>query len=64
LPPRSLVMFHFTDDPIIPLADGKALYDKAGQPKSWHQYNGTVHGVYSETYAEDLHSDLKEIFGR
>jgi dienelactone hydrolase len=64
LPPRPLVMFHFTDDPIIPLAEGKALYNKALSPKAWHQYNGTVHGVYSETYAEDLHAELKEIFGR
>ena len=63
LPPRTLAMYHFTNDPIIPIKDGRSLYDKAGQPKAWYQYNGTVHGVYSEIYAEDLHAELKKIFG-
>jgi len=64
LPPRPLVLFHFTDDPIIPVAYGRSLYDSAGQPKAWYQYNGTVHGVYSEIFAEDLHAELRKIFGR
>lgn len=64
LPPRKLVMFHFTGDPIIPVASGRALYDAASQPKAWYQYNGTVHGLYSDTYAPDLHTELESIFGR
>jgi len=64
LPPRTLVMFHFTSDPIIPIAEGKVLYDMAPLPKAWHQYNGTVHGVYSDVYAGDLQNELKAIFGR
>jgi dienelactone hydrolase len=64
LPPRKLVMFHFTDDTIIPLAYGRSLYDSASQPKVWYQYNGSVHGVYSDVYAPDLHAELRSIFGR
>lgn len=64
LPPRKLVMFHFTSDPVIPIAYGRSLYDAAGQPKAWYQYNGSVHGVYSDRYAPDLHAELVSIFGR
>jgi fermentation-respiration switch protein FrsA (DUF1100 family) len=64
LPPRKLVMFHFTNDTIIPIDYGRSLYDNASQPKAWYQYNGTVHGVYSDVFAPDLHAELKSIFGR
>jgi dienelactone hydrolase len=64
LPPRKLVMFHFTNDTIIPITYGKSLYDNAGQPKAWYQYNGSVHGVYSDIYAPDLHAELRNVFGR
>lgn len=64
LPPRKLIMFHFTGDPIIPVASGRQLYNAAQQPKSWHEYNGTVHGLYSDVYAPDLHDELKGVFGR
>jgi dienelactone hydrolase len=63
LPPRKLVMFHFTGDPIIPIEDGRSLYDDASQPKAWYQYNGTVHGVYSDVFAPDLHAELMSVFG-
>jgi dienelactone hydrolase len=64
LPPRKLVMFHFTNDTIIPIAYGRSLFDNAGQPKAWYQYNGSVHGVYSDIYAPDLHAELMSVFGR
>jgi uncharacterized protein len=64
LPPRKLVMFHFTNDTIIPIAYGRSLYDSASQPKAWFPYNGSVHGVYSDMYAPDLHAELRSIFGR
>jgi uncharacterized protein len=64
IPPRKLVVFHFTNDSIIPIESGRALYGIAGQPKAWYQYNGSVHGLYSNIYAPDLHSELKTIFGR
>jgi dienelactone hydrolase len=64
LQPRKLVMFHFTNDTIIPIAYGRSLYDNASQPKSWYQYNGSVHGVYSDIYGPDLHAEMRRIFGR
>jgi dienelactone hydrolase len=64
LPPRKLVMFHFTNDTIIPIAYGRSLYDSASQPKAWYQYNGSVHGVYSDIFAPDLHAELKSVFQR
>jgi dienelactone hydrolase len=63
LPPQKLVLFHFTDDMIIPIAYGRSLYDNASQPKAWYQYNGTVHGVYSDIFAPDLHNELRSLFG-
>lgn len=64
LPPRKLVMFHFNNDTIIRVDMAKQLYDMAGEPKSWHVYDGDVHGVYSDAYAGDLRSELREMFGR
>jgi hypothetical protein len=62
--PRKLIMFHFTDDPVIPIALGRQLYDAASLPKAWHQYNGSTHGIYSDVYASDLHDELRSVFGR
>jgi uncharacterized protein len=64
LSPRKLIMFHFTDDPVIPIALGRQLYDAAAQPKAWHQYNGSTHGIYSDVYASDLHDELRSVFSR
>jgi dienelactone hydrolase len=64
LPPRKLVMFHFTGDPIIPIADAKQLYEAASLPKAWHQFDGNVHGVYNDAYANDLHDELRGVFGQ
>jgi len=64
LSPRKLIMFHFTDDPVIPVETGRQLYDAASQPKAWHQYNGSTHGIYSDVYATDLHDELRSVFGR
>ena len=62
--PRPIAFFHFTDDPVIPISMGRQLYDAASQPKAWHEYNGTVHGLYSDIYADDLHRELSSAFGR
>jgi fermentation-respiration switch protein FrsA (DUF1100 family) len=64
LPPGKLVLIHFSGDPVIPVAYGKQLYDVAQQPKAWHEYNGTVHGLYSDVYAPDLQAELRSVFGR
>jgi aromatic ring-opening dioxygenase catalytic subunit (LigB family) len=57
-------MFQFVNDSLVPMADGKALYDKASEPKAWHLYNGTTHGLYDKAYAADLQAELKEMLGR
>jgi dienelactone hydrolase len=62
--PRKLAMFQFVNDSLVPMADGKALYDKASEPKAWHLYNGTTHGLYDKAYAADLQAELKEMLGR
>ncbi|HEY3422916.1 MAG TPA: prolyl oligopeptidase family serine peptidase, partial [Methanocellaceae archaeon] len=64
LPPRKLVMIHFTNDPIIPIADGKALFDKASEPKTWYQYEGTTHGLPNATYMPDLQRELQGMLGK
>lgn len=64
LPPRKLAMFQFDQDTIVPMADGKALFDNASEPKAWHLYDGTTHGLYSPLYEADLHEELKGMFGR
>ncbi|CAJ37911.1 alpha/beta hydrolase [Methanocella arvoryzae] len=63
LPPRKVVMFHFTGDKVIPVEQGKSLYANASEPKAWYEYSGDVHGVYSEIYAEDLRNELKAVLG-
>lgn len=45
--PRPVLLFHAPDDPIIPFADGKKLYDLAKAPKKFFPFNGT-HGVNGE----------------
>lgn len=64
LPQRRLVMIHFTNDSIIPIAFDRQLYDEALQPKAWHQYEGDVHGLYSDIYAQDLHDELRSALGQ
>lgn len=48
--PRPVVVFHAPDDPVIPFADGQALYDAAKEPKEFVPFNGT-HGVNAEVDA-------------
>jgi dienelactone hydrolase len=64
LPPRMLAMFQFDADRIVPMSDGKALYENASEPKAWHQYNGSTHGLYDKTYDADLRAELKGMLGR
>ncbi len=64
IPPRKLAMFQFDGDKYVPMADGKALFDNASEPKAWHIYNGTTHGQYDSAYASDLHEELKGMLGR
>lgn len=64
LPPRKVAFYHFTGDAIIPVSSGRQLYDAALHPKAWHEYDGDVHGLYSDVYADDLYDELRGVFGR
>jgi len=64
LTPRKLAMFQFNDDQVTLMADGKALFDKASEPRAWHQYNGSVHGLWSPLIADDVHQELIGMLGR
>jgi fermentation-respiration switch protein FrsA (DUF1100 family) len=64
LPPRKLVMIHFTNDTTIPISDAKALYNKASQPKAFYEYNGSWHGLANLTYMPDLQRELQGMLGR
>lgn len=45
--PRPVWIFHAPEDPIIPIEDGKRLFEMAGEPKQFITFNGT-HGVNGE----------------
>jgi hypothetical protein len=42
--PRPVWMYHNATDPIIPFAEGQALYATANEPKSFTEFNGD-HGI-------------------
>ncbi|MDK2974980.1 MAG: uncharacterized protein PWP08_1351 [Methanofollis sp.] len=45
--PRPVLIFHAPADPVIPFADGRALFEAAAEPKEFFSFNGT-HGVNDE----------------
>jgi uncharacterized protein len=45
--PRPVYLFHAPMDPIIPYEQGQALFERAGDPKTFISFNGT-HGENSE----------------
>ena len=44
LSPRPVWMFHSRQDPIIPFDQGRALFDKASEPKTFTEFSGG-HGI-------------------
>ncbi|TAJ45696.1 alpha/beta hydrolase [Methanofollis fontis] len=48
--PRPVLLFHATEDPVIPYADGQALFEAAAEPREFVPFNGT-HGVNAEVDA-------------
>jgi fermentation-respiration switch protein FrsA (DUF1100 family) len=59
--PRPVVVYHSRADPVIPFADGQALFAAANEPKTFVQFNGT-HGIDSEV-DRDLIGRLTQIYG-
>ncbi len=42
--PRPVWIFHAVDDPVIPFEDGKELFERAGEPKTFIEFSGG-HGI-------------------
>jgi dienelactone hydrolase len=42
--PRPIWIFHAVDDPVIPFEDGKNLFERAGEPKTFIEFSGG-HGI-------------------
>ncbi len=61
LPPRRLVMIHWTKDKIIPLEAARKTFNKAHQPKSFYPVEGEGHG-FNTNMTPSLERGLKEIF--
>ncbi|RXE57402.1 hypothetical protein ABH15_00425 [Methanoculleus taiwanensis] len=45
--PRPVVIYHAENDPIIPFGDGRALFERAAEPKAFFVFNGS-HGIAGE----------------
>lgn len=41
---RPVAFFHAREDPVIPLDQSRALFDRAREPKFFYAFNGTCHG--------------------
>ena len=59
--PRPVWMFHNATDPIIPFADGEALFATAKEPKNFTEFNGG-HGINTDVDARLL-AQLAQIYG-
>lgn len=59
--PRPVWIFHAQADPVIPYEDGKSLYLKAKEPKTFITFNGT-HGINPEV-DEEILSVWAQIYG-
>jgi dienelactone hydrolase len=45
--PRPVWIFHAVDDPVIPFEDGKELFERAGEPKTFIEFSGG-HGINTD----------------
>lgn len=45
--PRPVLMFHNATDPFIPFEQGKTLFSRAGEPKTFMEFNGD-HGINTD----------------
>jgi uncharacterized protein len=59
--PRPVVLYHAAADPVIPFADGRALFEAANEPKAFVAFNGP-HGI-DPTVDADLVGRLTQIYG-
>lgn len=59
--PRKVIMFHATNDSIIPYGLAEKTFELANEPKAMYTVNGTTHGYNSST-KEKLEKELAIIF--
>jgi uncharacterized protein len=59
--PRPVWIFHNATDPIIPFENGKAFYAKAGEPKTFTEFQGD-HGINPEVDAQII-GQWAQIYG-
>lgn len=59
--PKKLVVFHFTDDEIVPFKSGEATFKAAKEPKKMYTLNGTIHG-YNPELDPYIEKELEEMF--
>lgn len=59
--PRQVLIYHAQADPIIPFADGQALFAAAREPKTFVEFDGS-HGINPRVDA-DLVGRLTQIYG-
>jgi hypothetical protein len=59
--PRKLVIFHFTDDKVVPLKSGENIYNTAKEPKEMYILNGTIHG-YNPELGPYIEKELRDMF--
>jgi dienelactone hydrolase len=59
--PNKLVMFHFTDDQVVPHSSGEKTFNAANEPKKMYTLNGTHHG-YSGELDPFIEKELEEMF--
>jgi dienelactone hydrolase len=61
--PRKVVMFHATNDTIVPYSMAEHTLELASEPKAMYTVNGTTHG-YSPSTKEELKKELALIFNK
>ncbi|WP_370572883.1 alpha/beta hydrolase [Methanomethylovorans sp.] len=61
--PRKVVMFHATNDTIVPYSMAEDTFELASEPKTMYTVNGTTHG-YSPSTKEELKKELAIIFNK
>ena len=60
--PRPVLVYHAGADPVIPFADGEALFEAARDPRTFVPFSGQ-HGIDPVVDA-DLIGRLTQVYGR
>lgn len=60
--PRPLLLVHGDQDTVVPLENGQALYEAAGEPKQLYIVSGAGHGGFLEADAQGFEQALVDFF--